>query len=500
MNRIAVVCLLLCVATAHAQEYDQRKPSTPEERARFVQVVESLQKDPFASDAKDKRTAALQWLIAVPDISITICDMPPGLLGSKSEMAKEILFQASLSSAAFIIKYPAFKDDLYYVDLAGIDGLLKTYQAARAVKPNSKIPELEPLVSQRLSGDLLQTVAEYTKKCHPGFKTGPAAVEGDSRAKIGQTHHQRGNAFFDNHYFLHALAEYKVLLELFPNSSTSFLEAGQTYYRLGNFSKGEELIKNSIKADPACVVCLIGLANLVDDAGRPGEALMYYQKASEIDPQNATLHFNIGLTLTRLRRYPESEAAVQKALSISPTYASPYLTLAQAKREQKQLYAAEAAYKSFLNLEKEGSRAERVTELLRAKVLVDPTLKGAIAFDAYAQYGLARAEWIRSKFRRIYPEKEQYVKTVEEEADALTQQASKWREIRKNNAKAFDAELDRLLAIDDAGHLSHLAALTVEAYTDTQTRLAFEKWCTDTGTSCKPITQRVTVEWMSQKF
>jgi tetratricopeptide (TPR) repeat protein len=498
MTRLAIALLAVLATCAPAQDKEQRKPSSPEERARFVQFVESLERDPLASDAKDKRSAALQWLIAVPDISVTMCSMPPSLVESKADLASEMFVQGGLSSGAFILKHPAFKEDVYYVNLAGMHGILHAYEAAKAARPGLKIPELESLLPAKLSGELPQLVSQYTKKCQPDFARKSVPADGDKET-IARQYHGRGNTFFDDGYYLHALVEYNVLMDLFPNSSTSYLEVGQTYYKLGNLAKGEELLKHAIKLNPDCMICLVGVANLVDDAGRPGEALAYYERAVKLDEKSAKLHYNVGVTLQRLKRYEEAEAALARALALQPTYASPHMALAVVKRGQKDYYAAEQAYRQFLNLEREGARADRVNKLLKPTVFLDPKLKDSPAFDAYAQYGLARVEWIINKFRKIYPDKPQYARTADEEADALRQQVTKWREIKKAK-QASDPELDRLLAIDDAGHLSILAASGVDIYVDTTRRTEFEKWCADHKVSSAPIAQRVTIEWLSEKW
>ena len=57
---------------------ETRGPSTPEERARFVALVRSLERDPLAENTNAIRQQLRDWAIEVPDIRVKVCS---GLLG-----------------------------------------------------------------------------------------------------------------------------------------------------------------------------------------------------------------------------------------------------------------------------------------------------------------------------------------------------------------------------------------------------------------------------------
>src|SRR5437660_1162853 len=96
------VHLALAVAQAQPQA---GKASTPQDRAKAVEIARSLETDPLGKQAKDQGKWLTQWLIVVPDISVkAACSSLVGpILGSKKNYGNELYMQTMFSSAAFII-------------------------------------------------------------------------------------------------------------------------------------------------------------------------------------------------------------------------------------------------------------------------------------------------------------------------------------------------------------------------------------------------------------
>jgi hypothetical protein len=66
---IAVV-FLGCAVQVHTQA---RGPSTPEERAKVVELTRLLEQNPVAENAPSTRQWLREWIIEVPDIRFTVC-------------------------------------------------------------------------------------------------------------------------------------------------------------------------------------------------------------------------------------------------------------------------------------------------------------------------------------------------------------------------------------------------------------------------------------------
>ena len=158
-----LVAGLFALRAARAQ---QRGPSTLEERARAVKIAHELEEDPLGKDAKEKRQWVIQWIIAIPDITVTECSEFFGRTpGTTHAHSKEIVYQMDISSAAFMIEHPDRAKDDQAVATAGLLGSLKTYQSILKREPEARWPYLDKLVQMRDEGKLDDYVSDTRRKC-----------------------------------------------------------------------------------------------------------------------------------------------------------------------------------------------------------------------------------------------------------------------------------------------------------------------------------------------
>jgi hypothetical protein len=156
---------LLVVRPARAQQA-QRGPSTAEERTRAVKIAHQLEDDPLAKDAKDNRQWVIQWIIDIPDITVTVCDDYFGAI-PKTPRAhmREIVSQMTISSAAFMIEHPDKAKDEQAVAMAGLLGSLKAYQSILKGDPSSRWPFVDKVIMMREEGKLDDYVSDTRRKC-----------------------------------------------------------------------------------------------------------------------------------------------------------------------------------------------------------------------------------------------------------------------------------------------------------------------------------------------
>jgi hypothetical protein len=159
-----VLVFLCCVSSAYAQ--NKRGPSTPEERKRAVEMITFLETNPLAKEAKDYRAALLYFLAEVPDISITLCT---SVLGEskriKGDYESELVGQLAYSQGKFIIENPDKAQDEAAVYLAGVEGVLRTWQAIKAAKPKAKFALMDELAQKQQAGTLAEHVKAGMKGC-----------------------------------------------------------------------------------------------------------------------------------------------------------------------------------------------------------------------------------------------------------------------------------------------------------------------------------------------
>jgi len=170
MRRVAIV-LVLAVAwgagTAAAQE--QRGPSTPEERARFVQVAHKVEANPLDPALKEDARWALKWITDVPDIEVSLCPAPlGGLIGSHSKYEAALFGDYALALGAFVIEHPDKAKDEAAVNLAGVTSALKAYQAILKQDPKATSAVLKKQAKGEL-GDFVQKATR--EQCKEGGGT-----------------------------------------------------------------------------------------------------------------------------------------------------------------------------------------------------------------------------------------------------------------------------------------------------------------------------------------
>jgi hypothetical protein len=143
-----------------------RGPSTAEERTRAVKIAHELESDPLAKDAKDNREWVIQWIIDIPDITVTVCNDYFGQLPKATRgHIREIVNQMVISSAAFMIEHPDKTKDDQAVATAGLLGALKVYQSILKQDPDARWPYVDKVVQMRDQGKLDEFVTDTRRKC-----------------------------------------------------------------------------------------------------------------------------------------------------------------------------------------------------------------------------------------------------------------------------------------------------------------------------------------------
>ena len=74
MKKLKIVVTFLFVGLiVNASFAQNKKSSTPAEKATFVKGTRLLEQDPFNKKAKDISKGLLFWLIEAPDVSVNLC-------------------------------------------------------------------------------------------------------------------------------------------------------------------------------------------------------------------------------------------------------------------------------------------------------------------------------------------------------------------------------------------------------------------------------------------
>ena len=94
---------------------------------------------------------------------------------------------------------------------------------------------------------------------------------------------------------------------------------GEVLTKLGRYEEALTAYDKAIEIDPQNATVWSNKGDVLHLFGRHEEALIAYDKALEIDPQNAEVWDNKGETLTELGRTEEAKEAFKKAHGLDPS-------------------------------------------------------------------------------------------------------------------------------------------------------------------------------------
>jgi hypothetical protein len=139
------------------------KPSTPKQRTRLVSITQKLEANPLDPGLRSERKWAIEWLIRVPDIRVTLC---PSILGDyfKYKYADEITAQLILAEARFSIENPDKASDQTARYVAAAQSAIKAYGVLLENDPQATSKVLDDATQKQSQGKLNEFVADRAGK------------------------------------------------------------------------------------------------------------------------------------------------------------------------------------------------------------------------------------------------------------------------------------------------------------------------------------------------
>ncbi|HEY6351584.1 MAG TPA: hypothetical protein VI636_19455 [Candidatus Angelobacter sp.] len=160
------VIFLSALACGQGQDESKRGPSTPEERKRFLTLVQKLEKAPLDDSLKPEVTWAEQWLNDIPDINVSVCSAPLGnLVGERYKYAGHLSVQFAFGMAVFLIQHPNKAADRNAQYVAGVQEALRTYRSILKSQSRAQSAAMDELVAKDAEGTLDDFVRDAAKDC-----------------------------------------------------------------------------------------------------------------------------------------------------------------------------------------------------------------------------------------------------------------------------------------------------------------------------------------------
>jgi tetratricopeptide (TPR) repeat protein len=71
----------------------------------------------------------------------------------------------------------------------------------------------------------------------------------------------------------------------------------------------------------------MNLGSVLDDAGRSDEAIAEYKAAIQLEPKNASAHYNLSIVYQKKKDMPTAITELQTAAKLAPDWPTPHLML-----------------------------------------------------------------------------------------------------------------------------------------------------------------------------
>ncbi len=124
----------------------------------------------------DARQWLFKWIVDIPDINVTSCAGPlDGLREDEEDAYGQLLYvQSVFGMAAYQIENPKKTGDWVAVQTAGIESVLRAYDAMRKADSELRYKVLDRLEKARKDGKLVEVVKTEMAKCGHPDEMGPA--------------------------------------------------------------------------------------------------------------------------------------------------------------------------------------------------------------------------------------------------------------------------------------------------------------------------------------
>ncbi|HEY4901584.1 MAG TPA: hypothetical protein VIH91_12285 [Terriglobales bacterium] len=160
-RKLFVLLAVTVLAASIPAESKTRGPSTPQERARALDYIQSLEQNPLAKGSLDKRMWLTEWIVQVPDFTVTSCCKDLDSLDKVNDTySNQLRMQAIYSQAGYILQHPNVTSDAEK-QAAGLAGALRAYRSIQRFDPTAQYPVLDNLLTMEKQGKLLQYVEQH---------------------------------------------------------------------------------------------------------------------------------------------------------------------------------------------------------------------------------------------------------------------------------------------------------------------------------------------------
>ncbi|MBF0194983.1 MAG: tetratricopeptide repeat protein [Magnetococcales bacterium] len=133
-----------------------------------------------------------------------------------------------------------------------------------------------------------------------------------------------------------------------PSSAKKALTKGISSHKIGRLDEAINWYNKSLEINPENEVALLNIGLALQTTGKLDEAVIYYQKSIFVNHNYPEAYFNLGNGLKELGKLDEAVNNYQYAIALSPNYADAYFNLGNVLKEQCKLAHAVINYQKAI--------------------------------------------------------------------------------------------------------------------------------------------------------
>jgi len=160
-------------------------------------------------------------------------------------------------------------------------------------------------------------------------------------------HFNLGNVYMQVEAFDKARDAYLECLKIDPNDALTLSYLAEAYERSGDFENALKYYHKSRDLNPELAEAWLGTGIVLDLQLKTQEAISFLSHATHLQPENANYHHVLAEALFKLERYNEAEIALEKCVQLSPDYNEAIILLTKLKA----LFSIDEAADFLLSME-----------------------------------------------------------------------------------------------------------------------------------------------------
>jgi tetratricopeptide (TPR) repeat protein len=177
---------------------------------------------------------------------------------------------------------------------------------------------------------------------------------------------REGVALHDKGDYAGAIGKYQQVLSENPHDVGAMYELSFAYFAKGDFKPSlETAMKGAQYKSKELPLFYVSMANSLDNLQQTDKALKIYQAALKLYPDEALLHFNLAVSLLRLKKDVEGKKSLKDTLLVDPNYRSAHFILAQLYYGENYKVPAMLALGRFLLVEPKSQRSASALQALQ---------------------------------------------------------------------------------------------------------------------------------------